>query len=186
MLSQLRYPPPIYYAQHSNHTFELGGESSAIMSPAQFGSSYRAKSAGPQLSFRGTPCIGVETLSCTSWFRFLVPDLPISIQAPPHTSNREIRVVHLLPRKLSVSGDPDGSNDGGEIPRVSCPINYISLNEEPAYVALSYIWGDPFIKQLILLNNQIFQITKNLAVALEHLQHGWHKTICWIDAICIN
>jgi hypothetical protein len=58
------------------------------------------------------------------------------------------------------------------------------IHKSGHYKALSYCWGSNKCEETILLNGKEFQVTANLAVALQHLQQepGYY----WIDAICIN
>lgn len=69
----------------------------------------------------------------------------------------------------------------------SLPLQYIletvPLSEEPKYKALSYTWGDPTSTKEIMINGEIISITKNLFVALQHLQF---EDTLWIEVICIN
>ncbi|KAF2029865.1 heterokaryon incompatibility, partial [Setomelanomma holmii] len=54
------------------------------------------------------------------------------------------------------------------------------------YTALSYVWGDPEASKNVTINESTLSITKNLEVALRHLQCAdIHPAIC-IDPVCIN
>ncbi len=90
---------------------------------------------------------------------------------------REIRLIHLLPRSHPANR---------EAPAVRCRIEYASLNDNPVYLALSYVWGDPSVTRPILVDDSVFEATTNLADALEHLQHERRSLVLWVDAICIN
>lgn len=87
-------------------------------------------------------------------------------------SQRETRVIHLLP--------------GPWDDEIRCELHTISLNAQPIYEALSYVWGDPDITREILLDGIGFKVTKNLAAALRRLRNQTKKGVIWIDAICIN
>ncbi|KAH7310708.1 heterokaryon incompatibility protein-domain-containing protein [Stachybotrys elegans] len=58
------------------------------------------------------------------------------------------------------------------------------------YWALSYVWGDPLERKMILLNGTSFTVTLNLYQALHRLvqepQHVVDGAKLWVDAICIN
>jgi Heterokaryon incompatibility protein (HET) len=54
------------------------------------------------------------------------------------------------------------------------------------YDALSYTWGDLSDTSSIKLNQQLFPVTKNLAIALQHLREEKKTVKIWIDAVCIN
>jgi hypothetical protein len=79
--------------------------------------------------------------------------------------------------------------------RVTCSLEHIALtdNNEPKFVALSYVWGDPDFTHCIMVNGHSFAVTANLYAALRHLRKV-SSTIgfdaaefpFWIDAICIN
>lgn len=53
---------------------------------------------------------------------------------------------------------------------VECGLEHASLVEGSTYQALSYTWGDPSDTYLIKLNHQPSKVTKNLAIALQHLR----------------
>ena len=62
-----------------------------------------------------------------------------------------------------------------------------SLNDRTAleYVALSYVWGDPILSDLIECNSYQMHITYNLSLALRTIRKlNYH--LVWIDQICIN
>lgn len=67
-------------------------------------------------------------------------------------SKRQIRVVHILP--------------GSWTEPISCGLEVVSLDDNPAYEALSYVWGDPDIAVPIILETCKFQVTTNLCAAL--------------------
>jgi Heterokaryon incompatibility protein (HET) len=54
------------------------------------------------------------------------------------------------------------------------------------YEALSYVWGDPLIRENIELDGVEFQVTTNLHAALRHLRWVTRPRLLWIDAVCIN
>ena len=105
--------------------------------------------------------------------RLVAPFLLIRsrIYRPLHPG--EIRVISLAAGKW---------ND-----RLTCTLKTVSLDDDPSYETLSYVWGDPRAGQkIILLQDQLFPVTRNLESALRHLRHeDWERTI-WIDAVCIN
>jgi len=88
----------------------------------------------------------------------------------------EIRLIHLTPP----------SQDFSTSDLVEFTLLYRNLDEKPEYNALSYAWGDPKMTEPILLDGVVFQVTTNLAAALQH-PALWHSQQClWVDAICIN
>ncbi|KAI0184020.1 heterokaryon incompatibility protein-domain-containing protein [Xylaria flabelliformis] len=70
---------------------------------------------------------------------------------------------------------------------IRCQLSVVSMQNEPSYIALSYVWGDPNITESIFVNGVPLSITTNLASALRHLRERYKEEIAfWIDAICIN
>jgi hypothetical protein len=59
----------------------------------------------------------------------------------------------------------------------------------PAYEALSYVWGyadNPVTIYIGLEKKYTLAVTRNLATALRHLRYNDRSRTLWIDAICIN
>lgn len=54
------------------------------------------------------------------------------------------------------------------------------------YTALSYVWGDAENVSSILVHSRPFQITANLAAALDDLRDEHKPLRLWADAICID
>lgn len=70
-----------------------------------------------------------------------------------------------------------------------------SLDINPQFIALSYVWGDQSRTEGISINGQAIAVTDNLAHALHHSQNVWasiHQDLTlsglriWADAVCIN
>ncbi|KAI8659127.1 HET domain-containing protein [Fusarium sp. Ph1] len=98
------------------------------------------------------------------------------IYKPLDRVTSEIRVVRIPPK------DDD-----------SLWLDTVCLDDNPTFVALSYVWGDPNITEAISLDNQPFQVTKNLAAALKHIRGNCKSEqfpnrvqSLWVDAVCIN
>jgi Heterokaryon incompatibility protein (HET) len=62
----------------------------------------------------------------------------------------------------------------------------VSLDDKPVYTAFSYVWGEPSGITPIRVDGRDFLVTKNLGVALQHLQLKDIAPAIWIDSICIN
>ncbi|KNG85570.1 hypothetical protein ANOM_006643 [Aspergillus nomiae NRRL 13137] len=92
-------------------------------------------------------------------------------QSPKLLSN-EIRLLNLLPGKWF---DP-----------IHCTWQIVSLNGNPKYKALSYVWGRSKHSQPIYLNGSPIHITKHLRRALQQLRSGSEAVCLWVDAVCIN
>lgn len=91
---------------------------------------------------------------------------------PLDIDRQEIRLVTLEPGE-----GPDN---------FKCNLHVVSLLENPIYEALSYTWGDERVTTTISLDNESFNATVNLAIALQHLRRADQQRVIWIDALCIN
>lgn len=66
------------------------------------------------------------------------------------------------------------------------------LHDQLPFNALSYVWGDPKVTEIILVNGHEYPVTTSLASALrcipQHLSQSKHAAgqKLWVDAICIN
>jgi hypothetical protein len=75
------------------------------------------------------------------------------------------------------------SNDGG----IECDLTTCSLNGNPEYYALSYVWGGPTVTKNILVNEKTVAATINLVAALEIFSvESDSSDLLWVDAICTN
>ncbi|KAF2735089.1 HET-domain-containing protein, partial [Polyplosphaeria fusca] len=88
-----------------------------------------------------------------------------------------IRILTILP---GLQGDV-----------VRCTISHARLKTgdsdvAPQYTALSYVWGDPRVREEILVDGFKVSVTENLYLALRHLQHKSATRRVWADALCIN
>jgi hypothetical protein len=88
------------------------------------------------------------------------------------TETNQIRVIELVPGRWTDA--------------INCSMRTVSLDENPSYEALSYVWGDPKDTVSITLNGASFQATRNLVTALRRVRSSVTPRIIWIDAICIN
>jgi hypothetical protein len=95
-----------------------------------------------------------------------------ALYEPLDSKRREIRIAKLNPG--------DFSDD------IHCTLFKVSLDDNPQYEALSYVWGDPGVTRQISLNGSPYQVTESLEIALRHLRLPSEERILWIDAICIN
>jgi Heterokaryon incompatibility protein (HET) len=91
---------------------------------------------------------------------------------PLNIAERQIRLVTLQPGKFHHE--------------IVCNIYMVSLDRNPSYEALSYVWGDPRITQSIQVDGMPFDITLNLVAALRRLRYSNNYRRLWVDAICIN
>ena len=65
---------------------------------------------------------------------------------------------------------------------IRCALQNVSLDEQPAYTALSYTWGDATITAPIEVDGAQFDATVNLERALRHLRKVEGNYILWVDA----
>lgn len=99
---------------------------------------------------------------------------------PLRHEKREIRLLYIMPREFRRATDRE---------LVSCFTVVQQLDNAEPFTALSYVWGDAKDTLPITLNNQVIQVTRNLATALKHIEHDrcrWGIRVFWIDALCIN
>jgi hypothetical protein len=95
-----------------------------------------------------------------------------TIYAPLHPTEPQIRLLTLEPGQF----DED----------IECSLRTVSLNDNPEFVALSYLWGDTNITLPVTVGGSVLQVTTNLEAALRHLRWNESPRILWVDAICIN
>lgn len=88
------------------------------------------------------------------------------------TSVSDIRLVSLL-----------GMTEDGLI---SIAIKQYNLQDQMAYTALSYCWGDATVQRPIVINQRMVSIGQNLWDFLEEMTSTRSSASYWIDALCIN
>lgn len=93
------------------------------------------------------------------------------IYTPLNESHRQIRLLRMFPY------------EDGEI---SLELAVASLDDKPAFRALSYLWttADPDCQ--ILVNDQPFLVRPNLYHYLEIMREEDDEELIFIDAVCIN
>ncbi len=74
-------------------------------------------------------------------------------------------------------------NFGDEI---QCKLNSISLEVNPAYMALSYCWDEQSDRCEITVDENRASVMKSLEIALRYLRDSEKDVVVWIDAVCIN
>ncbi|KAL9611450.1 MAG: hypothetical protein Q9167_003887 [Letrouitia subvulpina] len=87
---------------------------------------------------------------------------------PLNSKQRQIRLVTLEPGNWS---DP-----------ICCTSEARSLDGNPTYDALSYVWGDANNRRPIQLDDSRFEVTENLWTALRRLRDPNIRRVLWIDA----
>ena len=91
---------------------------------------------------------------------------------PLDPSQPEIRLFRLHP--------------GSGASPISGNLFHVSLDDKPAYEALSYCWGDANDRQLVTVDGKDFSVTTNLHIALRYLRNEEDERTLWIDAVCVN
>ena len=142
------------------------------------------------MSMEQTSCLDAYNTATTSWFgwgfghdgkdaRFESRKCPPLKYQPLPDPSKDIRLVYLMPKSRRALLDGQST--------IRCQlITYTAGSRTPPYVCLSYTWGDPKLRRPILVGSCVAQVTDNLAIALEHLQHVDKTLILWIDALCID
>jgi hypothetical protein len=106
-----------------------------------------------------------------------IPSIPRFRHSPLVDPSNEIRLVTLHPAL-------DDRYD------IICTLQSVRLDNVGEFEALSYVWGSTGRKLSILLENQEFEVTQNLAHAIRHLRpvssNKFEARTLWIDAICID
>ncbi|KAF2856513.1 HET-domain-containing protein [Plenodomus tracheiphilus IPT5] len=99
---------------------------------------------------------------------------------PLNIERREIRLLTLLP--------PGTGPSPVKSTLVNCTLSHVSLDANPNYQALSYVWGNPAVTTPICVNGDIFLATLNLEAALRHLRKtdASSGVTLWADALCID
>ncbi|KAK1687703.1 heterokaryon incompatibility protein-domain-containing protein [Colletotrichum godetiae] len=61
-----------------------------------------------------------------------------------------------------------------------------TLDDEPAYQCISYVWGDASNTKYIMVDGKELKITTSLFLALRRVRSEQERTTLWADALCIN
>ena len=75
----------------------------------------------------------------------------------------------------------------GSLPNsINCRLQISSLNDQPSYTTISYVWGLTQIQREIVINGAVVTVNENVYDMLVGLRDPWNEQIIWIDALCIN
>jgi hypothetical protein len=85
---------------------------------------------------------------------------------PTETS---FRVFELLP---GVESEP-----------ISCLLRSVHWADLPVYEAISYAWGDPKNRALVIVDGKSLDVTVNLETGLKHLRYQDRSRVLWADAV---
>ncbi|TVY65743.1 Heterokaryon incompatibility protein 6 OR allele [Lachnellula suecica] len=69
---------------------------------------------------------------------------------------------------------------------IQCELHTLSQEDNPSYVALSYLWGNENPTRNISVNGEDFPAPLNLYSALEHFCDARRDIHIWVDAVCID
>jgi hypothetical protein len=69
---------------------------------------------------------------------------------------------------------------------IECRLRAVSLDDQPSFKAISYVWGDAQHKRGITVDGQSFFVTQNLFRGLQRIRDPATKLTIWVDALCIN
>ncbi|KAF1359795.1 HET-domain-containing protein, partial [Lizonia empirigonia] len=69
---------------------------------------------------------------------------------------------------------------------IKCELLVVSLDDNPYYEVLSYVWGDHKNTRRIQVDGTRFDATVNLFDFLHSLRSSSRDKYIWADAICIN
>lgn len=94
------------------------------------------------------------------------------VYTPLDTRKPHFRLLHLRP--------------GREPEELTCDLRNELLTEGTTFEALSYVWGDPNIREVIKVNDTLVSVTKNLHDALRRLRDETVARVLWVDALCVN
>jgi len=109
---------------------------------------------------------------------------PRSIAQPSPTDFFEHEPLdHSQPSIRLLKISPTLSTEG----LIQCSITHTTIDHAP-YRCLSYAWGKPERKQLVLMNGKRFYVQPNLFGFLIVTRANTARTVhqYWIDAVCIN
>ncbi|KAK8007791.1 hypothetical protein PG989_001781 [Apiospora arundinis] len=94
-------------------------------------------------------------------------------EQPLDPSRSETRLLTLLP-----AADFDAE--------IQCLLDVVSLDETTDFEALSYVWGDPTIREPISVGGENVLVTTSLIAALRRLRQPKSRRVLWVDAVCID
>lgn len=70
--------------------------------------------------------------------------------------------------------------------RIKCTLRTVLLAEAPDYEAVSYVWGDQTLVEVVRVDGVEERITSNLHDLLINLRYQERVRTIWVDALCIN
>lgn len=95
----------------------------------------------------------------------------------PKLRANQIRVLRLYPGR-------DTEPLRGDLEVIDLSQDYNAGLTE--YEALSYCWGDLSSSNVMVVGDELFNITPNLFHAIHHVRSPTESMLLWIDQVCIN
>ena len=143
------------------------------MRPFEFDCGYRLYffCAGKLLPSHCNIICGTIKQIASQYFLMALSTLKIYVYEPLIES-RDFRLVTLHP--------------GAEGDLISLALSHSSLDDSPAYEALSYVWGPQYPSQNVQCNDGRLEVGENLAAALRCLRQPTASRVLWIDRVAIN
>jgi len=99
---------------------------------------------------------------------------------PLNNSRQEIRLLDII----------------ATTPEIVCKLSTVSLQDNPKFYALSYVWGSGNERDVITIDGVPKTVTINLSRAIRDVCYHWTQVITsdeaalpqrlWADAVCIN
>jgi hypothetical protein len=75
---------------------------------------------------------------------------------------------------------------GSNAEPIHCELQYVSLNDDLDFEAISYCWGGQHASVEIRCDGRLLHITENLHSALQNFRRSDTSVLVWADAVCIN
>lgn len=94
------------------------------------------------------------------------------VYRPLDANKKQIRVFRMRASE-SFQEDPE------------CELEIVDV-DSAAFIAFSYVWGDPADQCLMVLNGFRVEVGRNAHTALRYFRQDGLDELLWLDAICIN
>lgn len=117
--------------------------------------------------------VAVATIACSLWYFVDLRQEWTPLDLPPlSNSSSSIRLLDIRP--------------AGVRWRIEAELRTVQFEDNPAYDALSYEWGNPRKSHSISVGGKRFRVTENLWKALHNVRHETEPRTLWVDAVCID
>ncbi|KAI9927022.1 hypothetical protein MW887_003403 [Aspergillus wentii] len=92
---------------------------------------------------------------------------------PLDSERNEIRLLTIFPSVWTKS-------------TIRCSLEAVSLDDNPDFEAISYVWGDASNKTDIIINDALLYVTLSVETSLRLLRDSHQQRAVWIDFVCID